>query len=382
MSRDWQPKVSLVVVCRNEEKTIRAAVESLLGQDYPSELVEILVVDGMSSDRTRSEISRVCPDRPGAVVRLLDNPGLTAPLGLNIGVKAASGEVIFIMGAHSRYSANYVSGAVRALAEYDADAVGGLVRALPGSSSLRARAIACALSSGFGVGNSIMRLGSIQAREVDTVAYAGYRRSVFVRFGLFNPQLVRNQDIEFNLRLRRAGRKILLLPEIQSYYYCRPTLSGLVRNAFDNGYWVVHGARVSCRPFALRHLVPLGFVSTVILAGIGALFVPGIGFALAVLAGAYLAADLVASFAVPEVPVRVRLWLPVVYLLLHFSYGLGSLWAGLRWLVDLSQRGRKRQVRPQSLHSHPLPSMEMGDWVGPESWDTKARVPCLGEQAQ
>jgi len=341
VSGQWQPKVSLVVVCRNEERTVSATLESLLCQDYPFELVEILVVDGMSTDRTREEIGRSCALRAGAVVRVLDNPGRIAPLGLNIGIESASGEVVFIMGAHTRYSANYVSGAVAALARYGADAAGGKVEAVPGNSTPMARAIALALSSRFGVGNSLARLGMKQAQEADTAAYAGYRRSVFERVGLFHPHLVRNQDIEFNLRMRRAGMRIVVEPAIRSFYRARGTLTGLARNAFANGFWVVHSARFSRRPFSLRHLVPLGFVASLVLAGAAAAFMPGPALVVGALAGAYLGADLLASLAVAGVPLRVRVWLPAVYPVLHFGYGVGSLWACLRWLLAARRPGEQ-----------------------------------------
>ncbi|MEO0078642.1 MAG: glycosyltransferase family 2 protein [candidate division WOR-3 bacterium] len=333
MNRQWQPKVSLVVVCRNEERTIEATLDSLWSQDYPAELVEVLIVDGMSTDRTREVINRVCRERARCRVRLLDNPLRIAPAGLNTGISAASGEVVFVMGAHARYSSNYISGAVDALARFGADAVGGAVLTVAGATTPLARAIARALGSRFGVGNSLMRVGVPEACEADTAAYAGYRQTVFQRVGLFDPRLVRNQDIEFNLRMRRAGMKIVVEPAIQSLYLARTTLSGLMRNAFDNGFWVVHGAQFSHRPFALRHLVPLGFVASLVVSGIAAAFVPGAGLLLSALAGSYLAADLFASLAGPKAPVQVRLWLLLVYPALHFSYGLGSIWAGLRWLA-------------------------------------------------
>ncbi len=330
MNRAWEPKVSLVVVCRNEEKSIAATLESLFSQDYPAELIEVVVVDGMSTDRTREVIHRTCDLKARYRVRVLDNPERVAPTGLNIGVEAASGEVVFVMGAHARYSPNYVSGAVDALARFGADAVGGAVRTVPGAATALARSIARALGSRFGVGNSLMRVGVPEAQEADTAAYAGYRQTVFQRVGLFDPRLVRNQDIEFNLRMRRAGMKIVVEPAIQSLYQARPTLSGLARNAFDNGFWVIHGARFSHRPFALRHLVPLGFVVSLVVTGLMAAIVPAARLLFGALAGTYLAVDLVASLAGRGGPIRVRLWLVVVYPVLHLSYGLGSVWAAVR----------------------------------------------------
>jgi glycosyltransferase involved in cell wall biosynthesis len=323
MSEQWQPRVSLVLACRNEERSITAALKSLLGQYYPRHLVELLVVDGMSNDQTRDRVKAMADDR----IRLLDNPERSTPAGFNVGIRAATGEVIFILGAHTRYSANYVSGAVAALARYDADAVGGVVRAEPGDDTSQARAIALALSSRFGVGNSLMRVGTTQPQEADTAAYAGYRRRVFERVGRFNPDLVRNQDIEFNLRLRRAGMRIVVEPAIESFYQARPTLVRLAQNAFANGFWVVYGTRFSCRPFALRHLVPLGFVLACVA---GALVLLGGRLFGAAPALVYAAACILAALRATRQDPRAAAWLPAVYPVLHFGYGIGSLVALVR----------------------------------------------------
>jgi glycosyltransferase involved in cell wall biosynthesis len=328
-----KPFVSLIVPCRNEEATIGGLLQSLLEQDYPADLVEVVLVDGMSTDRTREVAREFARQHPWLEVKLLSNPQKITPVAFNLGIAAAKGDVVFFLGAHSRYSANYLSGVIAAVHETGADAVGSTAVTVPASETRIARAIALALSSRFGVGNSLMRVGVRQPVEADTASCPGYRREVFDRVGRFNERLVRNQDIEFNLRLRRAGGRIVVDPRITTHYRARGTLRDLFRNNFWNGYWVVRGARVSRLPFALRHLVPLAFVLSLVAGAVSAVLT-GSTAALGLPVVAYLAADV--WFALRDGRGRTKadtnradLVLPLlgVFPTLHLGYGLGSLWA-------------------------------------------------------
>jgi glycosyltransferase involved in cell wall biosynthesis len=359
-----KPFVSLIVPCRNEEATIGRVIESLLGQDYPADRMEILFVDGMSTDRTRPLIERYGRDCSMPAIRVLENPDRITPVAFNIGIAAARGDVVFTLGAHSRYSRNYVSGVVATMRGMSAHAVGSVAVTMPGGSSTVARAIATVLASRFGVGNSLMRVGVDRPREADTASCPGYRRTVFgdwgqeterrtrneergtkddelgaapdVRVGRFNERLVRNQDIEFNLRLRRAGGKVVLDPGIKTFYQARGQVRDLSANSFSNGYWVVRGAKVARLHCSPRHLVPLAFVAALLLTGAAGLFRLTALSGLAVVAGSYLAADL--WFSARAAAGRGRgLVLPLllVFPVLHFSYGLGSLWALLtQWIPE------------------------------------------------
>ena len=199
--------------------------------------MEALVVDGMSSDKTREIVKEYA--QKGNTVNLIDNHSFTAPAGMNVGIKEAKGQAVVIMGAHAIYAKDYVSKCVKYLNQYNADAVGGLMQTLSGSKTLKAKAIALALSSSFGVGNSYFRTGVKEPKLVDTVPFGCYRKEVFDKIGNFNKNLTRNHDIEFNLRLKKAGGKILLVPDIKSYYYARATFRELFRNNFQNGFWVI-----------------------------------------------------------------------------------------------------------------------------------------------
>lgn len=321
----FNPDVSLVIPCRNEGAGIRPAIESLLTQDYPPEHMELLFVDGQSTDETRAVIAEYAGRRPHPAIRLIPNPDITTPHAFNTGIRAARGSVLFTLGAHTRYSHNYVSGAVAALFESGADAVGSVAVTEPGADTLVARAIARALSCRFGVGGSLMRIGVSRPREADTASCPGYRRDVFDRIGLFNPELTRNQDIELNLRLRRAGGRIIVDPRITSSYRARAGLGALARNSFGNGYWVVRGTKVSRLPFSLRHLAPFGLVSALaLLLAAGAFWLPAL-LAAAALVGSYAAADAFAAIAAARGQWRLVPALLITFPVLHFSYGFGSL---------------------------------------------------------
>jgi glycosyltransferase involved in cell wall biosynthesis len=311
-----QPRVALVLPCRNEESTIGPVLDSLLAQDYPSALMEVIVVDGCSEDRT-AEVARQ------RNVRLLANPTRGTAEGFNIGIRATDADIIFTLGAHTRYASNYVSALVRCLAETGAWVAGSVAVTEPGAGTVMGRAIAKALSQRFGVGNSAMRVGVAGPVEADTASCPAYRREVFERVGLFNPHMVRNQDIEFNLRLRRAGGRIVIDPRARSYYRARATLSELGRNSFANGLWVVRGARVAHLPFCVRHLVPLLLLLALLAPAVaGLLWRPALLGSAAVLAS-YLGG--LVWFAGRSGELRMFGALLVAFPVLHFSYGLGSL---------------------------------------------------------
>jgi len=203
------PFVSVIIPCRNEEKYIGKCLDSLVKQDYPKDKLEVLVVDGMSEDKTREIIEEHI--KKYSFIKLLKNPRKFTPFGLNIGIKEAQGAIIIRMDAHAAYEKDYISKCVKSLEKYKVDNVGGIMKTLPANSTLISKAIALSLSSPFGVGNAYFRIGSKEPREVDTVFGGCYRREIFEKIGYFNENLPRGQDMEFNLRLREFGGKILNL---------------------------------------------------------------------------------------------------------------------------------------------------------------------------
>jgi glycosyltransferase involved in cell wall biosynthesis len=325
------PLVSVIVPCRNEGRWIGQCLRSILENDYPRESLEILVVDGMSSDDTRQTIESVVADNP--VVRMLDNERKTAPAAMNVGIAAARGSVIVRMDAHVEYPTDYLSSLVALLERSGADNVGGVCRTLPADDSAVARAVAFGMSHPLGVGNSHFRIGAAEDRWVDTVPFGCYRREVFDRIGLFDEELVRNQDDELNLRLIRRGGRILLSPRIVCTYYARDSLAKLARMYYQYGYYKPLVVRKVGGVMTIRQLLPPLFVAALIIAALAAPW-SGLGLiALVAIAGSYLLA--IATVAASALR---RLGLAAIALFgvfpaMHLSYGWGYLRGAVEFLV-------------------------------------------------
>jgi hypothetical protein len=263
----------------------------------------------------------------------MDNARLTAPAALNLGIREASGEIVIRVDAHALYPANYVPQLVAWLGRSDADNVGGVVVTRPGSARAMARAIACALSHPFGVGNSHFRVGASSPRYVDTVPFGCYRRSVFERVGLFDEDLIRNQDDEFNMRLIRAGGRILLVPDIRIEYAARDTLAKVARMIYQYGFFKPLAAAKLGGVFTERQLIPPAFVVILSTLALGSLVWPAVRVGLAGLLGLYLVGDVLAAISARgRVGVATRLLMCLVFPTLHLSYGFGYLAGAARLL--------------------------------------------------
>ncbi|RLL89269.1 glycosyl transferase [Mesotoga sp. HF07.pep.5.2.highcov] len=327
-----KPLVTIVIPARNEEKTIEKCLASLLQSDYPSSKLEIFVVDGMSEDQTRAIVERF--SLAHSQVRLLLNEKKITPVARNIGVRASSGEYVMFFDAHSVAPVDYVRKCVELIEETGADNVGGVIKTVPSKETLLAEVISKVLSSSFGVGSSKFRTGVEKLVEVDTVPFGFYRKEVFEKIGLFNENLVRNQDIEFNLRLKRSGGKILLSPELEITYYSRSDLKGFLKNNFGNGFWVVFASRFSKTPFSARHLVPMIFTLFLLFGVFLPFFPPALTYFWLIPLLLYLTMDLIFSVRIMgQCSEKSSLLLAMVlFPLLHLAYGLGSI-AGLLRLL-------------------------------------------------
>lgn len=326
-------RVSVVIPCRNERDYIARSLDSVLANDYPREDVEILVVDGMSDDGTR-RILRAYRRRVPRL-RLLDNPARSTAAGLNIGVRRARGSVIVRMDAHNVYDRHYISRSVRYLDEYGVDNVGGLWVTRPGADTRAARAIALASSHRFGVGNARYRTGARGPMLVDTVPFGCYRREVFDRIGLFDPGAPRTEDDEFNLRLVRSGGRILLAPDIVSYYYARPDYPRIWRMFYQYGLYKPLVFRKTGTLATLRQTVPPLFLLSLAASGVFACLAPAALVLFSLVAGAYLVASAAVSLtlAARHGPLLFP-YLVAAFAAGHAGYGLGYLEGMFRfWLL-------------------------------------------------
>jgi cellulose synthase/poly-beta-1,6-N-acetylglucosamine synthase-like glycosyltransferase len=257
-------KVSVVMPCRDEERHIAVAIGSLLGGSFPADEMELLVVDGRSRDATRDIVAHIMERDPR--VRLVDNPRRTTPAALNLGIRAAAGEIIVRVDAHTEYPRDYVAVLVRTLAETGADLVGCGEVAVATERGPIARTIALALGGAFGTGSPYRYRHS--SGPVDTVSFGCWRRELFDRVGLFDERLLRNQDYEHARRIRRAGGRAWLTTETCIRYFPRPTLRKLWQQAAQTGMWNAFMQRLCPYTFAWRHVLPGLFFLGVLLAGL------------------------------------------------------------------------------------------------------------------
>jgi len=348
---DPQPLVTVIVPCRNERDWIGQCLESILANDYPRDRLEVLVVDGMSSDGTRQTIESFAAK--DSRLRLVDNEKKITPVAMNVGIAAAQGSLIVRMDAHVEYPGNYISSLVQLLEQSGADNVGGVCRTLPANDSAMARAIAAGMSHPLGVGNAHFRIGSAEDRWVDTVPFGCYRREVFDRIGLFDEELVRNQDDELNQRLIKHGGRVLLSPQIICKYFARDSLAKLWRMYYQYGYFKPLVVRKVGGVMTLRQLAPplfVLFLAVTALAGIVSLaLVPApwkfaAPAAFALIASSYmLVIGACAAGAVRKYGLAVAAALVVVFPALHISYGIGYLRGAVEFL--LRRRGRRGDTR-------------------------------------
>jgi glycosyltransferase involved in cell wall biosynthesis len=313
------PLVSVILPVRNERGYIGRCLEGVLGQDYPSDRMEVLIADGRSTDGTRPFLAALAAR--DARVRVIDNPrGFVSP-GLNAAIAEARGDVIVRMDAHTDYAPDYVQTCVEVLEATGADNVGGPARTR--ADTYWQRAIAAAYHSPFSCGGSRFHNVAYEGL-VDTVTYGCWPRAVFDRVGLFDEELVRNQDDEHNLRLTRAGGRVWQSPRIRSWYRPRGSLAALFRQYMQYGYWKVRVIRKHRLPASVRHLVPGLFVLTVAVLVLLAPFVGWGLWALAAVVALYVLALLWASVSTA----RSAGWallpaLPPVFACYHVGYGYG-----------------------------------------------------------
>lgn len=328
------PLVSIIIPCRNEEKFISKCLDSILSQDYPKEKMEILVVDGMSEDRTKEIVEGYL--KRYSFIRLLENPKKITPAAMNIGIKNSKGEIIIKMDAHTLYEKDYISKCVKYLEKSGADNVGGVLKTLPSKNTLFVKAIAYCLSHPFGAGTSYFRIGSKTPKWVDTVAFGCYRKEIFEKIGLFNEEMAKTEDFELNWRLRKASGKILLVPDIVAYYYpSSENLKGFFWHNFIDGIWATYPLKFGFFLSSWRHFMPLLFVLSliglVILSFFSKFFFP----LLLSIIFLYFLISIFFSFRITkrEKDIKFLFALPIVFANRHLGYGLGSVWGLIKILA-------------------------------------------------
>jgi glycosyltransferase involved in cell wall biosynthesis len=320
--------VSVIIPCFNEERYIEGCLNSIIEQDYGLENIEIIVVDGISDDRTVELIKRF------SCVTLCFNIDKIVPISMNIGIKKAKGDFIVRIDAHCIYPINYISALIKNSLIYEADNVGAVVRTVPANDSAKAQAIAISMSHPLGVGNSYFRIGSDRVREVDTVPFGCYRKDVFNLLGLYDEELVRNQDDELNGRLKQNGGKIILIPDLVIDYFARDKFSKLYRMFYQYGLFKPLVNKKLISPTTFRQFVPLLFVSGILFGLILGIFYPLLFqmtlSGLLIYFGVILLTSLRTIYK-KKLKIITIPYLVGAFYMIHLSYGFGY----IRGLIDL-----------------------------------------------
>jgi succinoglycan biosynthesis protein ExoA len=320
-----QDVVSVVIPCYNEERFIGKALHQLADQ-YDTDHYEIIVVDGMSDDKTREVIYQFANENARLSVVVVDNPARNIPTALNLGVAAARGNIIARMDAHAVPSSGYVRRCVEVLRTPGTGVVGMPCHVQPGNNTLMARAVAQAVSHSFGIGDASYRLrnGGALQESVDTVAFACFRKDLWQELGGFDESLLTNEDYDFNYRVRRSGREVLLDRSGHCDYFARSTLKALAAQYLRYGGWKAQMVRRRPGSIKLRHLVAPVFVISLLLLG-------AIGFwwrlAWWILAVELLLYFSLALFAAIQAARKAQaewtmiMLLPVVFATIHLTWG-------------------------------------------------------------
>jgi succinoglycan biosynthesis protein ExoA len=321
------PKVSIIIPCFNEEATIGDTLSAIYGQTFPRFDMEVVVSDSMSTDQTRAVIADFQNSHPELAVCVVENTARIIPAALNRAIEAAQGEIIVRMDAHSKPYPEYVQNCVCSLEEGHGDNVGGVWEIKPGGPGWAAEGIATAASHPFGAGDAAYRLKP-GAGVVDTVPFGAFRKSLVDEVGAFDESLLSNEDYEFNVRVRRAGKVVWLDPRIRSVYYARPDFGALARQYWRYGFWKARMLRRYPETLRWRQALPPVFVASVIILLFLSFWLPA-RILLSVDLLAYLALLVTAGLllAIQRGQPALAFGFPIAVATIHFSWGTGLLWS-------------------------------------------------------
>ena len=322
------PEVSIVIPCFNEEKTIQGLLEAVFHQTYPYAKLEVIISDGLSEDGTRNRIAEFQAHHPDFSIQILDNPARSIPTSLNMAIKAARASIICRMDAHAIPAVDYIELSVNALKVGLGDNVGGVIDVKPGSDTFIAHAISIATAHPLGVGDAKYRW-TTKACEADTVAFGTYYKALVEKIGYYNEALRANEDYEFNSRLRAAGGKIWIDPQIRAVYYSRPSLGALAKQYFAYGFWKYRMLLRNPETLRWRQALPPVFVLGILMLLLLSAFILWARVLLIVSVGVYLLILIAASIkqALNKSNIRLVYGIPLAIMCMHFCWGAGFWWS-------------------------------------------------------
>jgi len=329
--------VAIVIPCLNEKDYILRCLESISQQSYNKDLITTYVCDGGSNDGTIEIIKDFVKSSNRFLI--LNNNNKTTPYALNLGITESTADVVIILGAHSEVDNHFVAKNMETFSENEAImCVGGVLENVYENET--SKIIGSAMSSSFGVGNAHFRTGNKKG-FVDTVAFGAYKREIFDSLGLFNEELIRNQDDEFNYRITSAGYKIFLNPEIKCKYFVRASFNKLYRQYYQYGYWKVYINVLHKTVTTSRQLVPAAFVSYLFVLFLSLFVAFKLFYFLSLFLGLYILMSFLLAFRQNSNP-SIAIKIAYTFFILHFSYGMGYL-KGIFDLILLKKAIKKHE---------------------------------------
>lgn len=319
--------ITVAITCYNEETYIEGCLRSVLAFSKPeAEDIEILVVDGMSIDNTRSIVQSLQGEFPE--INLIDNPKRYQVHGINLAIDTAGGKYLAWLGAHAIYPVDYLSVLYKTSLRTGAENVGGILNTLQGSDSYSGHLVQAISTHRFGVGSSGFRVGQRKEKYADTVPFGFFKLDTLKEIGKFDERLVRCQDYELNKRIIKNGGKILVNPVVQVEYFNQPSMGKyLKKQILIQGPYNPYAWYIAPHSFNFRHAVSAVFTGSIIIALILSFFFAWAKIVLFSVMGLYFSLALVSSI---QQAIRYKkpadiLILPFGFLAFHISHGLGVL---------------------------------------------------------
>lgn len=315
--------LSFCVIAYNAEKTLPHLFSDLLQQDYPHNMIEVVLVDSVSTDKTKCIMQEFADNNDFLRVLVKNNPGHTLPCGWNVALNNLKGDIVLRVDAHTSIPKDFISKNVRCIGD-GKNICGGRVVSLQMEKNSWQDLLLSAENSMFGGSFALFRR-SEKARYTSTLAFAAYRKEVFDKVGYYNENLARTEDNEMHYRMRQAGYKFYLDPTIISYRFSRSSLKKLSKQKYMNGYWIGLTMGVCPKCFSLFHFVPLLFIVAILISIV--LGFCGYMIWTVLLWSTYGVTNLLMSmFAIIKDKINIySLLLPFIFFLLHISYGVGTL---------------------------------------------------------
>lgn len=317
--------VSFIIVAYNAEKFLNKSLECLSKQDYNHKKIEVILVDSNSTDNTKSVMNEFKKEKEAefSKIEVLDNPKKTLPCGWNVALKELKGEVVLRVDAHTFFDENFITNNVNEIKDGE-DIVGGKCISVTKNETWQEKLLLIAEESIFGCGIADFRRKE-QKEYVSTLAFAMYRKKVFDTVGPYNENLARTEDNEMHYRMKQKGYKFLLSPNIKTYRYARSDLKGMIKQKYGNGKWIGITLKYCPKCFSIYHFIPLLFVLGIIFSILMACV--GLPIFIYLLAGAYLLFN-IANIILITIKNKFSityLLLPFIFLVLHLSYGIGTI---------------------------------------------------------